>query len=509
MSLTLNGAFSAAASGLANVTRDLAVVSQNVSNANTPGYTREIATQTSLSAGGAGMGVKTGIVTRADTAEAQSLVLTQNAAVAALQTRQTALQAIDAVQGTPGQGTDLSSLLGNLQDSFSSLATDPSNQTQQSQVADAASIVAGKLNTLSTSVQQQRKAAQDGVVSGVAALNASLAQIGTLSQQIVQLKSLGQSTADLENQRDAAISTVSGLADFSFFTQSNGDMLATTPSGLSIPLHGAQPPFSVASATMGASSVYPGTVPAVTLNGADVTTQIAGGAIGANITLRDQTLPGYQAQLDEFAESLSTRFDQQGLTLFTQPNGTLPPTGGSPAQSGYLGYAGTIQLNPAVSTMPSLIRDGTSVVAGSATGASAFTPNPAGGAAGFSTLISRVLTYTFGNQVQSGMPQAAPATTGLGAAGTISAPYTAPATLADFATSVVAAQASDSNATTSELTTAQSAQTSLAANLASVGAVSIDQEMSHMIELQTAYGANAKIVSAVQAMWNQLLQIGG
>jgi flagellar hook-associated protein 1 FlgK len=41
----------------------------------------------------------------------------------------------------------------------------------------------------------------------------------------------------------------------------------------------------------------------------------------------------------------------------------------------------------------------------------------------------------------------------------------------------------------------------------SAGGVNIDTEMSNMIQLQNAYGANAKIISAVQSMWTQLLNM--
>jgi flagellar hook-associated protein FlgK len=35
----------------------------------------------------------------------------------------------------------------------------------------------------------------------------------------------------------------------------------------------------------------------------------------------------------------------------------------------------------------------------------------------------------------------------------------------------------------------------------------MDSEMSTMIQLQGSYGANAKLIAAVQAMWNQTLQM--
>ena len=94
-------------------------------------------------------------------------VFSQNATVAGLQTRQTALQAIDAVQGTPGQGTDIASLLGNLQDQFSTLLNDPDNQPQQSQVVSAATTLAQGINALSDAYTTQRQTAQDNIVTEV------------------------------------------------------------------------------------------------------------------------------------------------------------------------------------------------------------------------------------------------------------------------------------------------------------------------------------------------------
>src|SRR5579863_9401988 len=116
----------------------MAVVSQNVANASTPGYSVETSTQQSVSADGKGLGVHIGPTILTVNAAMQAELNSQNATVAALQTRQTALQAIDAVQGTPGQGGDIASLLGDLQNQFSALLNDPSDPTQQSQVVATA-----------------------------------------------------------------------------------------------------------------------------------------------------------------------------------------------------------------------------------------------------------------------------------------------------------------------------------------------------------------------------------
>src|SRR3984957_11571566 len=156
----------------------MALVSQNVANASTPGYAVETSTQQSVTANGEGLGVRSGPAIRDIDTALQAEVFSQNATVAGLQTRQNALQAIDAVQGTPGQGGDIASLLGQLQDQFSTLLNSPDNQVQQSQVVSAATNLTQGINTLSNAYTSQRQTAQNSIVAGVATLNATLSTIG-------------------------------------------------------------------------------------------------------------------------------------------------------------------------------------------------------------------------------------------------------------------------------------------------------------------------------------------
>jgi flagellar hook-associated protein 1 FlgK len=169
-----------------------------------------------------------------------------------------------------------------------------------------------------------------------------------------------------------------------------------------------------------------------------------------------------------------------------------------------VGYANTITVNPAVVTTPSLVRDGTTAIAGSATGASAFTPN-ATGLAGFTTLINRVLTYTFGSNAQDGVAQAPIATTGLGPDGTLGTGFTAQATLSGYANALTSAQSADSANATSDAADSQGLQTSLQKTLTSATGVDMDTQLGQMVQLQNAYGANAKVISTVQAMFADVL----
>jgi flagellar hook-associated protein 1 len=501
--VSLNAALSIAAGGLANINAQFALISQNVANAATPGYAVETGSQQSQTADGVGMGVHTGPATLQINQALQASVAQQTATVAGLQTTQTSLQVIDSVLGTPGAGSDIGSLLGNLQNSFSTLLTNPSNQTQQSAVVSSATTLTNGINTLSATYATQRQGAQNALQSAVTTLNSTLVTISQLSNQIIALKPTGQGTADLENQRNAAVQSLSQLLPIKTLEQPNGDLSIFTPNGLSLPTRDGATPFTLPDASTAAGAYYPGGgISGIMLDGTDVTKQMNGGQIGANITLRDTTLPTAQAALDEFSQGLSSRFAGQGLTLFTDPAGNVPAGGGTPPQSGYVGYGGTIQVNPAIAANPSLVRDGTNAVAGIG-----FTPNPAGGPAGFTNLISNVVNFTFGSQVQTGVAQPAMNTGGLGASGSLTAPFGATGdALSDFATSLVSSLSQQSATTTSTLTTEQALQTSLNAKVSAVSGVNMDTEVSQMLTLQNAYGANARIIAGVQAMFTQLLQ---
>lgn len=504
----LDVSLSIASSGLAAINRQFAVISQNVANANTTGYTNESAALQAVSAGSLGLGVQSKAATLTVNAQIQDRVFAQGAAASYASTTASALSAIDQVMGTPGGGTDLPSLLTDLQNQFTALAADPASQTQAQAVVGAAQTLAGQINTVSNAIGTARQNAQNDLVGTVATANANLQQIASLNQQIVALQSSGQGTADLQNQRAVAEQSLSGAIGANFVTQSNGSVLVFTPSGLQLPTDGSAP-LSIAGATVGANATYPGSLPGIMMNGNDITADLSSGQIGADLSLRDDTLPTLQAGLDEFSQNLASQFAAQGLTLFTDPQGNVPQPGtaGTPAQTNYVGFAGTITVNPAVAASPTLVRDGTDAVTGSATGASAFTPNPSGGPSGFTTLINRVLTYTFGADAQTGVAQPASHTTGLGAAGTLALPYTSQSSLAGTAAAFASAEAAESAQASSTSSNATALQNALQSTLSQTAGVNVDQQMSTMVALQNAYAANAKVITTLQSLFQVLEQM--
>ena len=499
--MEVSSAIYTASSGIIAVNNQLAVVANNIANQNTVAYATEVANQSAVVADGSGMGVVSTATTRDIDLTLQGTLLAQNAAVQSLSTQSTSLSAIDAASGTTGAGNDLPSLLGDLQDSFTSLSASPDSGAAQSEVVSAASTLASGINNISDAIGTQRQNAQNNIVTGIGTLNKALAQIGSLNSLIASNQAAGGSVAALENQRDISEQAISNLIDAKFVTEPDGAVQVITGSGTILPTDGTA--LVTSNTTITAGSTYPNDIPAITLDGVDVTSSLTGGSIGGAITLRDSTLPARQAELDEFSEQLATRFDAQGLTLFTDGSSNVPAAG-SPTQTNYVGFAGTITVNPAVSVNVSLVRDGTHNVTGSATGAAAFSVNSAG-TAGFTTLINNILNYTFGADVQSGVPQPAVPTSGLGAEGSTAIAYNPGGTLSSFISALSSNDATEVANSTSRLTDETDTQTTLNNQLSAGSAVSVDAQMSDMVQLQNAYAANAKILSSVQSMWTDLM----
>ena len=123
-------------------------------------------------------------------------------------------------------------------------------------------------------------------------------------------------------------------------------------------------PLSIGTTVINPQAAYPGAIPPIRLGdpttGKDVTNQLTGGKLGALIQLRDQNLPRFQAQLDEFSQTLSETFNTAGLTLFTDINGAVPADAPGTAS---IGYANQIQVSQTVQNDPTLLRDGDAAAA--------------------------------------------------------------------------------------------------------------------------------------------------
>lgn len=521
----LDASLGISVSGLRAINQQLRVVSNNIANAEVEGYTAKRLPTASVVAGGKGIGVATQPTLRATEAALQRAVWQREAGVAGAEVRAQILEPLEALHGRPENGDSLAGLVGRVRDGFIALAAQPSSTSLQVETVDAAAALASKLNVLSGAVTDARNRSQQRLVDGVAEANRLLGEAGSLTREIVRLKSEGQSAVELEDKRDAVIGRLAGLMDLRVVLNEQGEMTAFTRGGQTVPLR--EGALAVAGASLAPQSYYEkgsGTVPPVLLidpadpaNPVDITRGQLGGELGALIGLRDETLPRMQAELDELAHKLARRFDQQGLRLFTDARGNVPQETQGAGQKGYVGFAAEIRVFEAIIQAPSLVRDGTHAVPGGLPPWPAtrevqppfgdpFTPNPPGGPAGFDTLVSRILDFTFGSQLGIGRPHDPPLlTTGLGPRADLSSPIASTGTLGDFAANLVAAQTGEYAAAKASAESLASTRDLLANRYADAVGVNLDKEMALLIQLQNAYAANARVITTSQAMWDALL----
>jgi flagellar hook-associated protein 1 len=464
MSGSLSSIISNAQSGLGAIKAGIAVISDNVANAGVASYSVKTLETSSFDVGGQTFGVRTGQVSRSINAALEASAWAAASSVAGLTVQSQVLTAINNTQGTPGDGTSLPDVVTALQSAFTNLQSQPSSQTEQSAVVAAASTLASTINSTANTITTERNNVQSQIVTEVGGLNSALATVQSTTQQIIAATASGSSTASLEDQRDAALQTLSSTMNLQYSEQPDGNISLSTPGGLSIPLDST---FSTTSPTLSPASA---SVPPILLQSSnpnippvDVTGQISGGSLGALIQLRDTTLPGYTSSLDKFSANLANQFSAAGLNLFTDGNGNTIPTTGHAG-----GLSSAIEVNPFVTATPSLVRDGTN--------------GAPSGTAGFTGVIDNVLNTTFGSS------------------GTTSS-------LETQAQNFVSQQSTDTAQAGTSLTNATAYQTTLGTALSNQSGVDVDQQMGLMIQLQNAYQANAQVITTAAQMFTALTSI--
>lgn len=354
---SLDIARSIAFSGLSATQVQISVASANISNADTKGYTEKTANQSSSVTSGVGTGVTiSGITSAVDKLLLKSLV-GANSDLGAADTNNSYLTELQQLYGSTSSGdssttgTSLANTIAAFESALSSLASTPSSASLQSNAVSALAAVTNQLQQTSSGIQKLRSNADQDIASSVTDINSDLQQISDLNKQIKQQAAAGQSTADLEDQRNSALQDLASQMNVSYFTTSSGDLQVYTGSGQALvdstahPLSYTAAPSVTASTTYTAGSATSG-FSGITVNGVDITSQISSGKVSALITLRDQTLPAAQSQLDELAQQLASSVN----AVSNQGTSVPPPTSltGTATVSNSTSFAGTGTVRIAV-----------------------------------------------------------------------------------------------------------------------------------------------------------------
>ncbi len=353
--MSLDIARSIAFSGLSAASVQISVTSSNISNADTAGYTRKSANQSSSVTGGVGTGVTvTGITSTVDKLLLKSLV-SADSELGAANTTNDYLSSLEKLYGSvsssddTSSGTSLANSIASLESALSSLASTPGSASLQSNVISMLDDVASQLRETSSGIQKLRSDADQDISSAIDDVNSDLKQIADLNDAIKQTAATGQSTADLEDQRNTALQDLASKMNVSYFTASNGDLQVYTTTGQALVDSSAHTISYTAAAKVTASTTYAAGssssgFSAITVNGVDITSQITGGDIGALIKLRDDTLPDAQSQLDQLATQLSSAMNGVSNSASSVPAPTSLTGTTAVTSSSALSATGTVRI---------------------------------------------------------------------------------------------------------------------------------------------------------------------
>ncbi|MDX8392604.1 MAG: flagellar hook-associated protein FlgK [Mariprofundaceae bacterium] len=316
----ITSALNTAASSIKAQQQAIDVISHNIANVNTRGYSRQsamLATASPDSQGAFhfGRGVQlTGIQRAVDPFLNKSLNTNSNQ-LAFSQTLEQGLNGVESVFGsldTPG----LSSSIDSFFQAYQLLANNPQDAAQRNNVRARGLDISTNLTNMRSQMVSAQSSADQGINGRITQSNLLLDRIASLNKQIsAQENTTNNAANDLRDQRDVAVRDLATLIPVQIVNGNSNALLVQTQGGDLLVQDG-----DTRYLARGGSAGAGFTGITIAANGAKVSGIESGGEIGALITLRDTRLGDYISQLDSLASNLIFGLNQlhssgAGLTL--------------------------------------------------------------------------------------------------------------------------------------------------------------------------------------------------
>ena len=482
--MSLNTALLNAVSGLTLNARRTEVIGANVANATTEGYGRREVERSALSLAGRGGGVRIDGVSRNVDAGLIGARRLAEASEAAASRAVDFQRAIETAIGAPGEAGSLGARIAAFESALVAAGSAPGDQARLAGVLDAAKGLARGLSAISTTIQDRRMQAESDIAAAVGRLNDGLARIADLNAGIREARALGRDGAALMDQRQQLIDGISGLVPVRAVPREQGQIALYTPTGAAlVDITPARVAFTSAGTIVPAMTPAGGALSGLSINGGAVSTAgrfspVAGGELAAMFAERDELAVSAQTRLDAVARDLIERFAPPGPdpTLAAGAAGLFTDAGAAFDPADETGLAARIALNPAADPAAGgalwRLRDGL--------GASA------PGAAGDGTLLLAMRDAL-----------AAPRLPASG--GFTTRALSAPDLAGAFGAGVAGARhAAETSAST------ETARADALRGAEFDTGVDTDREMRKLLEVESAYAANARVIETVRQMFDRL-----
>ena len=326
---SLTGALNTANSALRFSQNAMGVVSNNVANANTVGYTRQVITAENNVVNGQGQGVTAGTVTRYSDQIVQTGMDKQRAN---LEYNNTVAKYFDTIEKqfgkltVPGEtnSSNLDDQISSMFTQLNNLIQDPTSSSNRVTFKNSTVQTASRLNTLANDLANTQVSLDDQITNDLSTINAALKNISELNEQIAQVERANGNSSDLKDLRQNEINKVAEHTSVTVKEKEDGVIHLTLDSG-KVLVDSTYVQLTRTTGTpfggIGFNRVLDnGKLSNVTqeLNDED----LAAGNIGALVDLRDKEIPDLIAQLDNFALEFIEEFNN----VHAQGSAVPPPS---------------------------------------------------------------------------------------------------------------------------------------------------------------------------------------
>lgn len=483
--MTLSAALQNSYSGLRATATRAEVSANNIANAETDGFARRDLVLSSSVRNGRGAGVA---VVGVQIASAPVLTEDRWRAEAQYGHAEVTTDVADSVARIIGGPDDPGSLFdryAEFENSLRLLAGDPAASHLQVDVVNKAEDITDQFNEMNDRVNTLRANYDRQIATAVTEINTVLSEIAALNAEIRRDQALGSDTNETASQRNMLIDEIAEYVPLRTIEREDGQITLMTTSGYALVQESAVEFEFTASGTVLSNMDYiageANGLSGLTLQGTDVTppnatTQIfTDGKLMALFEARDVVTVDLQDKIDAMARDLVERFNNTlspGLepNLAAGENGLFDFSAGAITDSG---LAGVMRVNPLVAADPALVRDGVGGAAGDA---------------GDNTHVTAMIDAFTATQT----PPAGAGVNGVHSASNLVAEVTS-----EVAESAQAASY-DVALRKARYDTLKAAET------AAIG-VDVDFELQELTLIQSAYAANAKVIQAVDEMFDVLL----
>ncbi len=330
------------------------VTSNNVANANTPGYDRESvnlneALPQSNGTLTVGSGVVVSGVSRAYSQAATNQLNSSQSSLGQLTALQNYSTQIDNLFGTTAGG--LSTALQGFYNAWSSVADDPTSTAARQSLLGQAQSVASAFQTTSSQLNGLNTDVNTRITADVTQINSIAASIATLNKQIAvgTSENSGQPPPDLLDQRDQLVSNLSQLVGVQTTTNSDGSLNVLIGNGQPLVVGALTTQLTTTPNQFNASQLE---ISTSALNGTPISNDITTGDLGGLLAARSQVINPALNQLGQVATALSQTVNSQqakGLDLsgnFGAAIFSTPTTQAEASAHNTDGVTASVTVNP-------------------------------------------------------------------------------------------------------------------------------------------------------------------